>query len=105
MTITTRTHGRCGVNDCTNPGRGDAIKANAGRWHLVNGFTYSPERRTFVIGSWAEACDDHQDLVTQSVRHDVEEWPDRWNVQVRNPRLRRPRGLHRAAGRRRDRVL
>lgn len=83
MTLSTRTHGRCGVDECGNPGRGALIQSEAGRWHLVNGFTYSKERRTFVLHSWAESCDNHQDLVTQAVRHDTDGWPDRWRVQVR----------------------
>lgn len=57
MTTTTRTHGRCAVEECTNPTRRDAIRANAGRWHLVHGNVYAEERRTFVVHSWAEACD------------------------------------------------
>lgn len=83
MTTTTRTHGRCAVDECTNPGRREAIRAAAGRWHLVHGHVYVEERRTFVVSSWAEACSAHRETVAAAVRHEVEDWRDRWAVQVR----------------------
>jgi hypothetical protein len=83
MTTTTRTHGRCAVEGCTSPTRGDAIATNAGSWHLVDGFVYSEDRRAFVGDSWAQACDEHRETVAAAVRADVERWRDRWTVQGR----------------------
>lgn len=83
MSTTTRTHGRCAVQECTNEGRRALIRANHGRWHLVHGDIYSQERQTFVVDSWAEACDDHHDTVAAAVRADVQGWHDRWDVQIK----------------------
>lgn len=82
MTTTTRTHGRCAADGCTNPGRRKAIRAGAGCWHLVHGHVHVEERRTFVVSSWAEACPEHCNLVAAAVQRDVQDWPDRWAVQV-----------------------
>jgi len=78
-----RPHGRCAVEGCTNPDRTAAIKAHAGRWHLVHGHIWSSERHTFVVPSAAEACDAHRAQVIEDVRADVQTWHDRWRVQVR----------------------
>jgi hypothetical protein len=83
MHTTTRTHHRCAVDECTNPTRGDLIRAQGGRWHLIDGFVYSQDRRAFVGDSWAQACQEHRDTVAQAVRADVDGWHDRWSVQVR----------------------
>ena len=83
MSTTTRTHGRCAVDQCTNPDRTAAIKAHAGRWFLVRGNVWEHERRTFVGVSWAEACQEHRDTVAAAVQEDVHASPDRWEVQVR----------------------
>lgn len=81
MTTTTRTHGRCAVQECTNPGRRAQARAE-GRWHLIDGAVYSQERRTFVVHSWAEACDEHRDTVATAVQADVDGSRDRWQVHV-----------------------
>lgn len=83
MTTTTRTHGRCAVDDCTNPTRRQVIEAHAGRWHLIHGFIYSQDRRAFIGRSWAEACEEHHHAVAAAVRADVDDWHDQWTVQVR----------------------
>ncbi|WP_029212123.1 E3 binding domain-containing protein [Arsenicicoccus bolidensis] len=58
------------------------IRADAGRWHLVHGQIYSQERQTFVVASWAEACNEHRDTVAAAVCADVDDWRDRWEVQI-----------------------
>ena len=83
MHTTTRTHTRCAVDECTNPTRRDLIAARGGRWHLIDGFVYSEERRAFVGDSWAQACEEHRETVAAAVRADVDGWRDRWTVQVR----------------------
>lgn len=83
MSTTTRTHHRCAVDECTNPTRGDLIRSQGGRWHLIDGFVYSEDRRAFVADSWAQACEEHRDTGAQAVRADVNGWRDRWSVQVR----------------------
>jgi len=92
MTTTTRTYGRCAVENCQSPTRTDAIKARAGRWHLVDGFVYSQDRRAFVGDSWAQACDEHRESVAAAVRADVEGWHGRWTVQVHTLDYGNPEG-------------
>lgn len=92
MMITTHTHGHCAVENCQSPTRTDAIKARAGRWHLIDGFVYSQDRRAFVGDSWAHACDEHRDAVAAAVQADVEGWHGRWTVQAQTLDYGNPEG-------------
>lgn len=83
MHITIPSQNRCAVDDCTNPGRWDVIRAHAGRWHLIDGYVYHQARGSLVCTSWACACDQHRESVAAAVQADVEEWRDRWSVHIR----------------------
>lgn len=82
MNITTRRHTRCAVDECTNPNRRDTIRTKSGRWHLVHGHVYVIERRCMVVSSAAESCPEHLAAITAHITRDVEQWQDRWAVQV-----------------------
>lgn len=83
MNITTRTHTRCAVDECTNPNHHARISTKSGQWHLVHGHIYVTERRCMVVSSAAESCPEHLAAITAHVTRDVEQWQDRWAVQVK----------------------